>query len=178
MWKPDYLVALVFRFYKEKEKIEKILKENEDEIKQDAVETIKECLVQSFLEIKDDLLKTTIEVASSGTTANIIFLMKSRLFCANLGDSRAVLGKRVGSTWFNQALSFDHKPDNPKELERITKCNGRVEPSISMLTSKVIFIARQIPLENIPARSDYDWKICKSLALRSLDLSVILLELR
>jgi len=47
----------------------------------------------------------------AGCTANVILITKDKIFCANSGDSRAVLcedGKAV-------PLSFDHKPDNEQE---------------------------------------------------------------
>lgn len=44
------------------------------------------------------------------------------IYCANSGDSRAVASIK-GET---NALSFDHKPEDPKEMERIEKAGGIV----------------------------------------------------
>ena len=48
---------------------------------------------------------------------------EKKIYAANAGDSRAVLGKKDGSV---VALSFDHKPRDPKELERIERAGGHV----------------------------------------------------
>lgn len=45
------------------------------------------------------------------------------LTVANAGDSRAVLCRANGET---RALSFDHKPMNPRELNRIKAAGGFV----------------------------------------------------
>lgn len=72
-----------------------------------------------------------------GCTANVIFIedMK-KLYIANAGDSRCVLargGKAV-------ALSFDHKPDNEEERDRIEKAGstiteGRVDGNLNLSRS-------------------------------------------
>ena len=54
-----------------------------------------------------------------------------RIYCANAGDSRAVLytqGKKGGLKV--TPLSEDHKPSLPKEKARVEKMNGRVNPII------------------------------------------------
>jgi len=65
----------------------------------------------------------------SGTTACTMTVfgpdeqMRLRLFMANLGDSRAVLGKADGSAL---RLTEDHKPDLPAEKKRIEQQGGGV----------------------------------------------------
>eukprot|EP00927_Polykrikos_kofoidii_P033738 TRINITY_DN28567_c0_g1_i1.p1 TRINITY_DN28567_c0_g1~~TRINITY_DN28567_c0_g1_i1.p1 ORF type:complete len:819 (-),score=164.47 TRINITY_DN28567_c0_g1_i1:106-2562(-) len=49
--------------------------------------------------------------------------MRLRLFLANIGDSRAVLGKIDGTTL---RLTQDHKPCLPAEKKRIESCGGSV----------------------------------------------------
>lgn len=58
---------------------------------------------------------------SIGCTANVIFIddMK-KMYIANAGDSRCVLG-RAGKA---VPLSFDHKPDNDEEKRRIEKAGS------------------------------------------------------
>lgn len=58
-----------------------------------------------------------------GTTACVILVTKTDIFCANAGDSRAVLAQGVQS--FD--LSDDHKPENEDELIRIEGAGGTVE---------------------------------------------------
>ncbi len=62
--------------------------------------------------------------------------MGNKLVCANLGDSRVVLGsiypnpppKIEGEFWIATPLSRDHKPNDTDEGERIRKSGGRVMP--------------------------------------------------
>jgi serine/threonine protein phosphatase PrpC len=74
---------------------------------------------------------------SIGCTANVILIedMK-KLYIANAGDSRCVLG-RAGKA---VPLSFDHKPDNQEEKERIEKAGsiiqeGRVDGNLNLSRS-------------------------------------------
>lgn len=81
---------------------------------------IKQGITTGILEMDDLIFKSKIP---SGTTANICILAGQTLFTANVGDSRSVLcrdGKAL-------ALSYDHKPNLPKEFKRITSHNGFVK---------------------------------------------------
>eukprot|EP00421_Protoceratium_reticulatum_P047522 CAMPEP_0168434374 /NCGR_PEP_ID=MMETSP0228-20121227/39875_1 /TAXON_ID=133427 /ORGANISM="Protoceratium reticulatum, Strain CCCM 535 (=CCMP 1889)" /LENGTH=520 /DNA_ID=CAMNT_0008448533 /DNA_START=72 /DNA_END=1634 /DNA_ORIENTATION=- len=64
---------------------------------------------------------------AQGCTAVVVLLVRapggSRVFCANAGDSRAVLG-RAGAAC---ALSEDHKPELPREEARIEAAGGYVQ---------------------------------------------------
>jgi len=66
---------------------------------------------------------------AQGCTAVVVLLVRRqegggpRVFCANAGDSRAILS-RAGCV---VALSEDHKPENPGETARITKAGGFVQ---------------------------------------------------
>eukprot|EP00013_Stygamoeba_regulata_P019413 CAMPEP_0177648052 /NCGR_PEP_ID=MMETSP0447-20121125/10625_1 /TAXON_ID=0 /ORGANISM="Stygamoeba regulata, Strain BSH-02190019" /LENGTH=688 /DNA_ID=CAMNT_0019150673 /DNA_START=164 /DNA_END=2230 /DNA_ORIENTATION=+ len=61
--------------------------------------------------------------STAGSTAVCVSLVGAHLTAANLGDSRAVLGRRDGSA---QPLSRDHKPDLPDERARIEALGGFV----------------------------------------------------
>lgn len=64
----------------------------------------------------------------SGSTVISCYLQQNKLYCANVGDSRAILGRhKKSSIWETIALSIDHKPNLEKEAERIRKMKGRVE---------------------------------------------------
>ena len=57
-----------------------------------------------------------------GAVAVCVLIVGNRVFCANVGDSRAVLcrnGKAIN-------LSHDHKSQNPDEAERIRKAGGTI----------------------------------------------------
>lgn len=60
----------------------------------------------------------------SGTTAVsvLVELRSGRVWCANAGDSRAILCKQGAAV----ALSEDHKPGNELERQRITAAGGRI----------------------------------------------------
>ncbi len=83
-------------------------------------EALTECFMKLDAEIKDKDYG-----ADTGATSCVVYSNDKQIFCANAGDSRAVLftGSRV------VALSEDHKPDNELELARIKKANHFVEDS-------------------------------------------------
>lgn len=65
----------------------------------------------------------------SGTTFNLIVIANKIINCVNIGDSRSLLVKMDASKNFSfEPLSVDHKPDLPKEKERILSKGGLVEP--------------------------------------------------
>jgi serine/threonine protein phosphatase PrpC len=91
----------------------------------------------SFMRTHEDIKTKTFDYSTSGTTVCSVFIFGKSLFCANLGDSRAVLAsipEKFNPQYnslnkFNLAaipLSKDHKPDNPMEKERIISYNGRI----------------------------------------------------
>ncbi|KAK8797150.1 hypothetical protein WA158_004360 [Blastocystis sp. Blastoise] len=57
-----------------------------------------------------------------GTTAITAFVTPTHIICANLGDSRCVLNNDGTAV----PLSFDHKPSNDTEYNRISKAGGTV----------------------------------------------------
>lgn len=56
-----------------------------------------------------------------------MFLFHSYVWCANIGDSRAIVGTFERNNWSHYTLSNDHKPDSKLEYERIIACGGRVD---------------------------------------------------
>ncbi len=63
-----------------------------------------------------------------GTTATVILIEPAtcRLFAAQLGDSRAVLGRAIGPDWEAVPLTVDHKPQDPEEKRRVESAGGEV----------------------------------------------------
>ena len=49
------------------------------------------------------------------------------MFCANVGDSRAVLARNIEGQICGFPLNRDHKANEPDEEERILKSGGRIE---------------------------------------------------
>lgn len=72
----------------------------------------------------------------SGSTFISILFRGKKLWCANVGDSRALLGRQLpekisskgnSNHWMSIALSRDHKPNESDESSRILSHGGRVE---------------------------------------------------
>ena len=64
----------------------------------------------------------------SGTTCISILFCSSKIISANVGDSRALIGKFSNKEWKYELLSRDHKPNDKDESERIYSCSGVVHP--------------------------------------------------
>ena len=77
------------------------------------------------------LKKSGIDCSLSGSTAVTCLKRGRRLLIANVGDSRAVLGRAsADGRLVAKDLSIDQKPDDPAERARIEGGGGQVHPSI------------------------------------------------
>ena len=57
-----------------------------------------------------------------------VLIVGNKIFCANVGDSRAVLARQVnGLTLDALPLNRDHKASEPDEEKRILMAGGRIE---------------------------------------------------
>lgn len=95
-----------------------------------------------------DIRRRSFDCNYSGSTVVSVMVSGNKLLCANVGDSRAIMGSLKAKTnlklkhnqsqgntsaedpskvWVAEALSRDHKPDAKDEKERILKCNGRID---------------------------------------------------
>ena len=68
-----------------------------------------------------------------GCTATVILITPDKIYCANSGDSRAVLKQGEEAV----PLSHDHKPDNELESKRISAAghnvaNSRVDGNLAL----------------------------------------------
>lgn len=85
---------------------------------------VKHALQQGFLDLDEAMLNNeALREQMSGSTAVAVLIKDNRLYCANAGDSRAIacVDGRL------DVLSFDHKPTNETEKERICSAGGYVE---------------------------------------------------
>ena len=96
-------------------------------------------LTEGFLKTSFDMKRRSFDVNYSGSTVVSVFISGKKMICANVGDSRAVMGllKSKSSSlsaqetlathsshennkvWVAHGLSRDHKPDVKEEHDRI-----------------------------------------------------------
>jgi len=74
---------------------------------------------ESFSEMDKEIAK---KACRSGATGLVALIIRNKIYCANAGDSRAILAS--GKQAFR--LSRDHKPNLPDEKERIEESGGFV----------------------------------------------------
>jgi len=92
------------------------------------VNNLKEAVSDAIAKVERDLLRNfRIDTEFSGTTLSMAIVRGNELTGVNIGDSRVIMGKQVGEGGMTpKEITFDHKPDSPKEKERILACGGRV----------------------------------------------------
>lgn len=86
---------------------------------QSAIDEIEKKLLSNF----------RIDTEFSGTTLSMAIIRGNRITGVNIGDSRVIIGKDAGDgsgKIVAEEFTHDHKPDTPKEKERILKAGGRV----------------------------------------------------
>ena len=99
----------------------------------------------TFIKINNMLTDDeSINTYFSGTTCVSVIYAPKKLICANVGDSRAVLGRydKHNKKWVPIELSRDHKPTEPDEAKRILNRGGRIRPFINEQTGEEFGIQR------------------------------------
>lgn len=92
-----------------------------------SVADVKEGLKGVFLKVQEELCaQLGVDTEASGSTAVVALMIRDDLFCANVGDSRAMLGHK-SRPWRVLPLTHDHRPESPREKARITVKRGRIE---------------------------------------------------
>merc|ERR1712003_71467 len=88
---------------------------------------MKLAVADSIAKVEKDLLKNyRIDAEFSGTTLSMGIIRDNHLTGVNIGDSRVILGKEKDGRLIAVEVTHDHKPDSPKEKERILASGGRV----------------------------------------------------
>ncbi|XP_070573340.1 protein phosphatase 1D-like [Ptychodera flava] len=66
--------------------------------------------------------------STAGTTVSIVIVRGARMYIAHVGDSGVVMGVQDPGRERTRAvpLTYDHKPESPKERKRIERLGGRV----------------------------------------------------
>ena len=80
--------------------------------------------VSTNIEMTED---ERVDSSFSGSTCVSLFYTPEKLICANVGDSRCIIGKFDGKNWKSKNLSRDQKPSEQDEYERIINSGGRIE---------------------------------------------------
>lgn len=87
-------------------------------------------LKNTYIMTNTALMVTPINYVTSGTTCVGVYMKGTKLYVANVGDSRAVMAqKSKDGTLVAKDLSRDHKPDDPEEMSRILSWGGYVLPA-------------------------------------------------
>ncbi|KAL1459198.1 hypothetical protein WDU94_011205 [Cyamophila willieti] len=114
--------------------------------------SIVEAMEDGFLDIDQTMKgKPTLNGNECGSTAICILIKNNLLYCANVGDSRAI----ACVNGVVHPLSQDHKPTNAKEKKRILAAGGTVE---SKRVNGMLALSR--------ALGDYQFKKNESLGPR------------
>lgn len=71
------------------------------------------------------VMASPIDSDISGSTLCLVIISGPHIICANVGDSRCIIGK-YNDNWDYEILSKEHKPNNPQEAERIEDAGGFV----------------------------------------------------
>lgn len=90
---------------------------------------VKDALARSFEQTNKRLYNESgIDIYFSGSTCVSVLIVGNKIFCANIGDSRAVLARaQANSHLAGFPLSRDHKASEADEEARIIGAGGRIE---------------------------------------------------
>lgn len=108
-----------------KDHLHKFILEN-PKFPSEPIKAVKEGCERAEAEFCALALKQT-NVDRSGSCGLILLFVEDILYIANIGDCRAIISENNGKTI--QALTKDHKPEEPSEQERIIKNGGQVSKS-------------------------------------------------
>ena len=98
-----------------KDRIPEIIKKNLNDLY-----PIEQCFINSFNKIDEELKFYDSEY--TGSTATIVLIQDNKIYCANVGDSRAYI---IYDNYIKK-ITFDHKCSVPEEAERIIKAGGKI----------------------------------------------------
>ena len=84
-------------------------------------------LEEAFLKTHQDLSKQPFDSEMSGSTCVSLLIDRNNVFCANAGDSRAVLFSMNAEEHYITPMSIDHKPCMEVETKRILAKGGRID---------------------------------------------------
>lgn len=81
----------------------------------------------AILKVEHQIIRNfRVDTEFSGTTLSMAIIRSNRIIGVNVGDSRVIIGKEEEGVLLAEEFTHDHKPDSPKEKERILAAGGRV----------------------------------------------------
>jgi integrin-linked kinase-associated serine/threonine phosphatase 2C len=89
--------------------------------------TIPDLLNDMFAKADKNLKTCGVDMDLSGTTCTCVLIKGETLFVANVGDSRAVLGRISETNRLAIELTQDHRPYVKGERERVVRAGGKVK---------------------------------------------------
>ena len=90
--------------------------------------TSKEDLIKAFIDTNNSLINNTkIDCSLSGTTCTSLIITLDKIICANIGNTRAILGKFENGCYNSVNLNRDHKPTESDEIKRILSEGGVIK---------------------------------------------------
>ena len=98
-----------------KDRVPEIIKKNINDLC-----PIEKCFINSFNKIDEELKFYDSEY--TGSTATIVLIQDNKIYCANVGDSRAYI---IYNNSIKQ-ITVDHKCSVPEEAERIIRAGGKI----------------------------------------------------
>ena len=100
---------------------------------------IHKLITKGFRNSNNDLIRNVnVNSTFSGSTCVSVIFTPSKLISANIGDSRAVMGRYEDSKWMSYDLTRDHKPTESDEAERILNASGRIQPFVDEDTGEFV----------------------------------------
>jgi serine/threonine protein phosphatase PrpC len=88
---------------------------------------VKKASADAIAKIEHEVIRNfRVDTEFSGTTLSMAIVRENKLTGVNIGDSRVILGLEKDNILTHEEITFDHKPDTPKEKERILATGGRV----------------------------------------------------
>uniref|UniRef100_A0A6S8ZMK7 PPM-type phosphatase domain-containing protein n=5 Tax=Ditylum brightwellii TaxID=49249 RepID=A0A6S8ZMK7_9STRA len=91
------------------------------------VTDVKKASADAIAKVEHSVIRNfRIDTEFSGTTLSMAIIRGNKITGVNIGDSRVIIGKDEGGKLVAEEFTHDHKPDTPKEQERILAAGGRV----------------------------------------------------
>jgi len=90
---------------------------------------VKKASRDAILKVEDQIIRNyRVDTEFSGTTLSMAIIRGNTITGVNIGDSRVIIASKeeAEAKMTAQDFTLDHKPDSPKEKERIVAAGGRV----------------------------------------------------